>query len=234
MIHNQTVLGLIMARGGSKGLPRKNLRMLSGKPLLAWTIDAARQSCRIDRLVLSSEDGEIISAARELGCEAPFVRPHDLARDDTPAIAVVRHALMALQKKYDYLVLLQPTSPLRTSADIDGCLDMCARHKAASVVSVAEVSKSPYWMYELLGDNRLRPVMPTATRATRRQELPPCYVLNGAVFVARCDWISDHDDFVSTDTVGYVMPKHRSIDIDDELDLRVASVLLASEPDRNR
>src|SRR5271157_3678171 len=142
MIQNQSVLALIPARGGSKGVPRKNLREIAGKPLIAWAIEAGRQSRYIDRLILSSEDPEIMAQARSWGCEVPFVRPAELARDDTPGMEPVLHALTALPEEYDYVVVLQPTSPLRLAEDIDGCLETCLRQEAPACVTVAEVDQS--------------------------------------------------------------------------------------------
>jgi CMP-N,N'-diacetyllegionaminic acid synthase len=120
MFEGKTILAIVPARGGSKGVPRKNIRLLAGKPLIAWTIDEAKKSRYIDRLILSSEDDEIIEVAREFGCEIPFKRPDELAQDDTPGIESVIHAINTLEEKYDFVVLLQPTSPLRTVEDIDG------------------------------------------------------------------------------------------------------------------
>lgn len=228
MIDAKTVLALIMARGGSKGLPRKNLREVGGRPMLAWTIDAARKSRFIDRTVLSSEDPEIIAAARDLDCEVPFVRPIELARDETPAMDVVRHAVGCLDRTYDYLVLLQPTSPLRICEDIDGCLALCHGKGAPAAVSVTEADKSPHWMYRVGSDHRMSPLIPVERRPLRRQELPAYHVLNGAVFVARCDWLARRDDFVSSDTLAFIMPGARSVDIDDELQLRLANTLLGA------
>jgi CMP-N,N'-diacetyllegionaminic acid synthase len=115
MINGKTILGIIPARGGSKGIPRKNLIIFGGKPLMAWTIEAGLQSHYIDRLILSSEDEEIIAVAREWGCEVPFIRPAELSRDDTPGIEPVIHAIKTLKTSYDYIILLQPTSPLRSA-----------------------------------------------------------------------------------------------------------------------
>nr|HPK54819.1 acylneuraminate cytidylyltransferase family protein [Smithellaceae bacterium] len=117
MIQGKTVLAIIPARGGSKGIPRKNITNLAGKPLIAWTIEEAKKSKYIDRLILSSEDNEIIQVAKEWGCEVPFIRPRELAEDDTLGIEPVLHALNTIKKKYDYVVLLQPTSPLRSVDD---------------------------------------------------------------------------------------------------------------------
>jgi N-acylneuraminate cytidylyltransferase len=225
MIGKKSVLGLLTARGGSKGVPRKNLRKIGGKSLIAWSVEAGKQSHCIDRLVLSSEDEEIIETARQLGCEVPFVRPENLATDEAKSVEVIRHALESLPEKYDYLVLLQPTSPLRIADDIDRCVELCYQKKAPVCVTITESEKTPHWMYELQGDHRMRPVLPQAEVITRRQDLPQTYTLNGAVFVARTDWICQNE-FLGPDTIGCEMPRARSIDIDSEIDLCIAGAIL--------
>lgn len=226
MIGEASVLALIMARGGSKGLPGKNLREVGGRPLIAWTVDAARGARCVDRMVLSSDDNEIITVARSLGCEAPFVRPAALAQDDTAAIDVVRHAMVSLGARYDYLVLLQPTSPLRTAADIDGCVGLCHAKGAPCAVTVAP-AKNPHWTYRIAADGLMEPAI-AGPRPVRRQNVPDYHSLNGAAFVARWDWLEHHDDFVGPGTVAFVMPKERSVDVDDELDLATADWLIAA------
>ena len=125
MLNGKTILAIIPARGGSKGIPRKNIKPLAGKPLIAWTIEEAKKSKYIDRLILSSEDEEIIRIAKKWGCEVPFVRPKEFAEDETSGIEPILHAIETLSEKYDYVCLLQPTSPLRTVNDIDGCIKKC-------------------------------------------------------------------------------------------------------------
>lgn len=234
MIDGRKVLGLITARGGSKRAPRKNLRPVGGRPLIAWTIAAATESRFLDRLILSSEDEEIIACARRFGCEAPFVRPHELAGDDAASIDVVHHALNTLSERYDYLVLLQPTSPLRAAEDIDGCVAACVAADAPSCVSVSRVVKPPQWMYRLQADRRMIPFAPTGPRPERGRgadplHADPLHVLNGAVFVARCDWILQRSDFIAADTIAYEMPPERSLDVDDETDLRIANALVGGD-----
>ncbi|MBM15181.1 MAG: acylneuraminate cytidylyltransferase [Nitrospina sp.] len=225
MIGDKSVLGLIVARGGSKGLPRKNIRQIGGKPMIAWTVEAGKQSQCIDRLILSSEDDEIIEVVRQLECDVPFVRPKNLATDESSPIEVIRHAIESLPEKYDYLVLLQPTSPLRIANDIDRCVELCYQKKAPACVTITESEKTPYWMYELREDHRLHSVLSGTKRIVRRQDLPKTYTLNGAVFVARSDWIIYHDDFLGPDTIGCEMPRVRSIDIDSATDLIVADAI---------
>lgn len=217
MINNKKVLGLIPARGGSKGVPRKNIRMLAGKPLIAWTIEEAQKSKHIDRLVLSSEDEEIIEVAKSFGCEVPFVRPIELAADDTPGIAPVLHALRQLPS-YDIVVMLQPTSPLRTVQDIDESLNFFVNNSAHVCVSISEVTKNPYWMFTMDEDNYLEKLLERNKIVSRRQDLPKIYTPNGALFIAKNSYLLEKKSFYTKDTTGYVMPKERAFDIDDEFD----------------
>jgi len=223
VIDSKSVLAIIPARGGSKGVPRKNIRDLAGKPLIAWTIEAAQKSQYIDRLVLSSDDEEIMQVARTYGCEVPFARPAELARDETPGIDPILHALTALPG-YDYVVLLQPTSPLRSTEDIDGCLARCERSNAPACVSVTEPTHHPQWMYTMDDSETLLPI--SEQRSVRRQDLPQVYSLNGAVYVARAEWLNESHSFLGEGTLGYVMSAHRSVDIDTEQDLAIAACLL--------
>jgi N-acylneuraminate cytidylyltransferase len=226
MIRGKSVLAVITARGGSKGIPGKNLRVVAGKPLIAWTIEEARKSRLIDRLVLSSDDAEIIRVAKDRGCDAPFVRPGEYAEDETPGVEPVLHAL-SLLPFHDYVVLLQPTSPLRTAGDIDGCIEACAQGDADSCVSVTEAEESPYWMFLLDADRKLCPLLPSDRRAARRQDLPAVYVLNGAVYVARSGWLRDQRSFLAGKPLAYRMPRERSADIDTERDLRLCEEILS-------
>lgn len=153
MIDNKRVLAIIPARGGSKGVTRKNIRNLAGMPLIAWTIEEAKKSKYIDRLILSSEDNEIIETAKEYGCDIPFVRPVHLAEDTTSGIEPVLHALKEIVG-YDYVILLQPTSPLRIVEDIDGCIENLIETKSPACVSVTEPTNSPYWMYTVNSEGK--------------------------------------------------------------------------------
>ena len=226
MIARKKVLAIIPARGGSKGVPRKNIRLLAGKPLLAWTIDEAKKSKYIDRLILSSEDDEIIEVARDFGCEIPFKRPVELAQDDTPGIEPVIHAINTLEEKYDFVVLLQPTSPLRTVEDIDGCIQHCILTESPACVSLTEVQQSPYWMYHLDDNMKLKPFVQNVETINRRQDLPKVYVLNGAVYVAKSGFILNRKSFLSNETAGYIMSGKNSVDIDTELDFSYCEWLI--------
>ncbi len=213
MIGSRKVLALMPARGGSKGLPDKNILQVDGRPLLAWTIDAARGAQSIDRLVLSSDDEQIIAAAQAHGCDVPFRRPAELATDQAASIDVVFHALDALPG-YDVVVLLQPTSPLRTAADIDAACQILEASLAPACVSVCTVEQSPYWMYRIDDQGRLSPFVDTHARLARRQDLPPVFIPNGALYIADASWLRTSRSFLSPQTVAYVMPTGRSLDID--------------------
>jgi len=224
MIAGQKILGIIPARGGSKTVPRKNIKILAGKPLIACTIEEAHESQYIDRLILSSEDAEIIKVAQAWGCEVPFVRPAELARDETPGIAPVLHAIHAIEEQYEYIVLLQPTSPLRTADDIDACIRYCIQEGAPVCASVCMVDASPYWMYTLNEKKKLCSLMP-GQLIERRQEIPVVYALNGAIYVANIDYLLKEKRFVSEDTLAYLMPRDRSWDIDTDLDFLICELI---------
>jgi N-acylneuraminate cytidylyltransferase/CMP-N,N'-diacetyllegionaminic acid synthase len=223
------VLGLIPARGGSKGIPRKNIRPLAGRPLLAYTADAARQSRSLERVILSTEDDEIAAVGRSLGLEVPFRRPLELAADDTPGMAPVLHALAWLADvegyRPDALVLLQPPSPLRRGWHIDEAVAMLARENADSVLSVCAPDYHPYWM-KVMRDGRLVPFMPEGAYYHSRQALPPVFRTNGAIYVARVDRLIEHRTFELERTLPYPMAREESVNIDDEFDWWLAEQLL--------
>ena len=231
MIDGRRVLAVIPARGGSKGIVGKNLHPLGGRPLIEWTIRAGRASRHVDRMLVSSDDGAIRNAAIAAGCESPFARPHELATDDAASIDVIRHAMAWVEaqegRPYHYLVLLQPTSPLRTAGDIDACIEACHETGVPTVVSVTQPAEPPYWMYRKQVGGRLDPLLPMAG-PSRRQDLPETYVVNGAVYVMRWDFPPGADSLIVSDTRAVDMPRERSIDIDTPFDLVLAEALLAA------
>jgi len=233
---NSSVVGLIPARGGSKGIPRKNIKPLAGKPLLAWTVEAALASRRLDRVVVSTDDAEIAAVARACGAEVPFMRPPELARDDTPGDAVVLHAIEWLcgngATAPEYLMLLQPTCPLRETVDIDGAVDLARQRDAAAVVSVVEVSQHPCYARCIAADGRLTSFLDLLNRGgtpraepTRRQDLPEVYTENGAIFMARPSFFRQARTFFTPETHAYVMPPERSLDIDGEWSFLLAELI---------
>jgi CMP-N,N'-diacetyllegionaminic acid synthase len=225
VIAGQRVLAVIPARGGSKGLPRKNVVPLGGRPLIAWTVRAALEAEYVDRVILSSDDDEIAQVAMEAGCEVPFRRPKYLASDTATTADVVLHALQQLPG-YEWLVLLQPTSPLRTAQDIDAACLLCQVSNAPSCASVTQSSQSPYWMYRIDQGMQLQPLLGEDAQYCRRQDLPPVFLLNGAVYVMRTDEFLRTRRFVGPGTVAYVMPECRAIDIDTASDLDSAQRLI--------
>jgi len=202
--------------------------MVGGKPLIAWTIDAGKASIYLDRLILSSDDEEIIGVARQNGCEVPFKRDPVLSLDETPSIDVVLDALGRCPG-FDWVVLLQPTSPLRSGEDIDSAIEKCMTSNAPACVSVCEADQSPYWMFHLT-NSRLVPVVDMPL-IERRQDLPKAYVLNGAVYVANTAWLSQQRTFVTPNTVAYEMRPERSLDVDTEEDFEVLSTFFRNSED---
>jgi CMP-N-acetylneuraminic acid synthetase len=230
MIGDRKVSAVICARGGSKGLPGKNIRPLCGRPMIAWSIEAARQSAFLDRILVSTDDPAIAQAARDAGIDVPFLRPAELATDDANLIDAILHALDTSGDTPHYVVLLQATSPLRTGADIDGCLRLCHEKVAHAAASVCEADKSPYWMFHLNEDGSVRPVIPREEVGFLRQALPTVWTANGAVYVAEVDWLRREGTFWRPGiTLGYPMPRDRSVDIDSLLDFHLAELLLEAE-----
>ena len=219
------VLALIPARGGSKGIPKKNIKYFSGKPLIEWTIQEAKKCKYIDRIVVSTDDQEIADVSISLGAEVPFIRPDHLARDDTPGIEPVIHALNFFPEVED-LLLLQPTSPLRKVVDIDSIFEIRSKFHAQSAVSVVQ-TRPPEWMYRLSVENKLIPLIEEQSTSQNRQSLSNSYILNGALYLATRDFILNNKKLVNSETVAYQMPAKRSIDIDTLLDWDLAEHLIS-------
>jgi CMP-N,N'-diacetyllegionaminic acid synthase len=219
-----TLLGVVTARGGSKGLPGKNLRPLAGKPLLAYTIDAAHVSRAFDRLILSTEDAEIAAAARTLGCDVPFMRPAELARDETPHLPVLQHAVQWLDEhdgyRPDAVMILQPTSPLRQPQHIRESVALLERTGADSVVSVSEVPSHYNPMRTIRIDQRGIAALfvtgePVRRRVNRRQDMPNAWTMNGAIYLFRTSLLFAAEPSLYGDrTAAYVMPHACGISLD--------------------
>lgn len=211
-------------------MPRKNILELAGKPLIAYTIEAGLNASHIDRVVVSTEDVEIARVAREYGGEVPFLRPHDLARDDTPVYPVLVHAIQWLKRQEgyqpDYVMLLQPTSPLRTVEDIELAVNIANNAEADGVVSVNLVHQHPYWMKQITEDGRLTNYLSLDHVPDRRQELPQVYIVNGAIYLAETTMLLERQTFYTDRTYVYIMPLERSLDIDSKWDLYLAELIL--------
>lgn len=231
MIGGQSVLAIIAARGGSKGVPRKNVQPVGGRPLIEWTILAAQQSQYVDRTILSSDDTEIMDVARQAGCEAPFRRRDDLADDRAGSVAVVMDAVSRLPA-FDIVVLLQPTSPLREGRDIDAVLEALTASGAPSAVTVCGATDHPYLTFQMR-DGRLSPYcVPPEGASLRRQDLPTAWVLNGAVYAVVTErLLRDGVLFHGDASAAVPMPVEKSLDIDTWADLRLADQILSSPRD---
>lgn len=235
MAHGPRILGLIPARGGSKRLPRKNILPLAGKPLIAWTIEAALGSASLSKVIVSTDNQEIARVAKRHGAEVPFMRPQELASDNAAGLDVMLHALRSLEsmgETYDYLLNLQPTSPLRTSEDIDEAVQTLIRNQADAVISVCETDHPPEWSNTLPADNSLGAFFRPGIRSTRSQDLPTSYRLNGAIYLFDCQRLLQSESLDMDDKAyAYIMPRERSIDIDTGMDFRVAQAMLEHPED---
>ena len=226
------VLGLITARGGSKGVPRKNIKLLLDKPLLAWTVEAALGSRGLSRVLMSTDDVEIADVARTWGAEVPFLRPAALAQDDSSHIGVVTHAIRWLEAcqhaRPDYIMLLQPTSPLRTAEDIDAAIHMAQEGAVVAVVSVCAALRHPYLCKRILTDGTLADFVPIPGDLPylRHQVLPPAYGLNGAIYLNSRESLLRDATFTPPGAVAYIMPPERSLDIDSPWDFHLAELIL--------
>ena len=220
MKNNKKILALIPARGGSKRVKNKNIKDFCGKPLIVWTIETALKSKYIDEVILSSEDEKIIDVAKKYGCSVPFVRPKELSLDETPGIEPIIHAIENY-KGFDYLILLQTTSPLRTVQDIDNCIELCFANNAKSCISVAEVTQNPHWMYSLDADKQMDKFI-SSNDIARSQDLPKLYSLNGAIYMNKISNLLKTKKLINDNSIGYVMSEENSIDIDTEKDFKLA------------
>ncbi|PLX68537.1 MAG: CMP-N-acetlyneuraminic acid synthetase [Denitrovibrio sp.] len=229
MIDGKKVLGLVIARGGSKGLPGKNLLELGGKPLVCHSIDAGLNSEYIDDVVISTEDEAIADVARKCGCKVPFMRPDELATDSAKSIDVIKYALEALIEIgdiYDYFVLLQPTTPFRDASHIDDCLRMLSDKDADSVVSVTEAEHHTLWMNELPEDMCMKGFIRPEAENKNRQDLPKHYRINGGVYAVRCSYMLSTMKLYSDRSYAYLMDNESSIDIDNSLDFELAKLVI--------
>lgn len=225
------VIAIIPARKGSKGIPSKNSKLIAGKPLIAWTIEAALDSKFIDEILVSTDCLKVKKVAEGYGLKVPRFRPDYLSEDETPSSSVI---LFELEDKgqYDIICMLQPTSPLRTSMDIDASFEIYNRSDANVLVSVVEDKHSPYWSFQLQGEH-LKSVFPLSQINKRRQDLPKTYSLNGAIYIADIELYKKEKSFLTAGTIPYIMPFDKSIDIDDFRDFEIAEQLLSKNLKNN-
>ena len=228
MIGDKKVLALIPARGGSKGIPHKNIIDLCGRPLIEYSISAARSSKYIDRVIVSTDDAEIAKVSGESGADVPFLRPAELAGDDSRTVDAVLHAVNQLKaqgEEYHILVLLQPTQPLRTSEDVDKAIEKFIESNCQDLVSVSPVDDNPLLIRSIEND-KLIPLI-NASSTCRRQDMPAYYRVNGCIYINLIDELNESTSF-NDNTVPFVMSREHSVDIDEMKDLYIAEYYLKS------
>jgi len=226
------VLAVIPARGGSKGVPRKNIRMVGGKPLIAYTIESALAvRKRLHRLIVSTDDVEIASIARDYGAEVPFMRPPDLGGDKIPMVPVLQHAVKLIEEMdgvtLDWVLLLQPTCPFRSPEDIQAAMDLAAQGGCDSVISVVQVLAHHPILMKKIENNRLVPFVIEEVEGTRRQDYnPPAYMRNGCIYLTNRDNLLKNNSIWGRVIRPYVMPEDRSVNVDSELDMKLVEFML--------
>lgn len=216
MYNGDRIVGLIPARGGSKGVPGKNIKEIAGRPLISYVIKAARDSEYIDDVIVTTDSEEIAAVSRAYGAEVPFLRPEELARDDSKTVDAVIHAVGALEKmgrKYESLVLLQPTSPLRRAQEIDAAIELFYSRGCLGLASVCAASENPVLTRRMDSSSVLHPVLPIVS-TIRRQDMPMFWHVDGAIYINRTDDFTA-DVSLNDNPIGFVMPEMRSFDIDD-------------------
>ena len=227
---DQKIIGVIPARGGSKGVPRKNIRELGGKPLLAWTIEAGLACPLLTDLVVSTDDSEIQKIALKYGAQAPFLRPAELATDTALAVPTIQHSVREMEKRknclYDIVIMLQPTTPFRLADDITQALENMDKIGAEGVISVVKVNnahplKMKRYEHGLLLDYSFWPV-----ENPPRQSLPEVFIVNGAIYATKRDVFMNKNSFKGSKCAGYIMPDIRSVNIDGEIDFLLAELLV--------
>ena len=233
MINGKRVLAIVPARKGSKGLPLKNIRPLGGKPLLAWPIAAARASAHVDRTIISTDDQGFADIAVEHGAEAPFLRPEALASDTAPSIDFILHALDTLEADgdvYDYLVLLEPTSPLTEGSDVDAALRALEAADADAIVGVTALETNhPAFAVRKRGDGRIEPLQPGGFAAMpRRQDLEPVFGLDGSLYISTVEALRRERSFCHARTLGHEMARYKSHEVDDLIDFLCIEAVAAN------
>jgi CMP-N-acetylneuraminic acid synthetase len=239
MFDNKKILAIIPARGESKGIPKKNIKLLAGKPLIAYTIEEALRSKYLDRVIVSTDDEEIVNIAKKYGAEVPFLRPKELAKDDSSSLSALLHALNYIgnEEKYfpEIIVFLQPTSPFRTSKHIDEGIKLLMNSSVDSVVGVCKVEgeNHPYFMYTKDDNDVLEEIIKIKNKPLRRQELPVFFRFNDALFISRRKYF-DHINlnamcFNPDNMKGLVMDRISSVDINNEFDFLLAEFISSSK-----
>lgn len=236
MYRRNKILAIIPARGGSKRLPGKNIKKISGKPMMAHAILAVKGSKYVDRVVVSTDDRKIATISQRYGAETPFLRPAELANDTVPTLPAFQHAVRYFETNMkfrpDIIVIVQPTSPMVTSADVDGAIEKMVKTKTNSCFSVCEINQRPEWMY-YLDNNKPRLLLKNLWENKRSQDLPKLGIINGSVYVVNYKTLMKKNKVRDNNTSIYIMPKERSVDIDDMHDFELAEFLMKKQNGKN-
>lgn len=231
----EKVLAIIPARSGSKGIKDKNIRELNGKPLIAYTIEVARESNLFEDIVVSTDSEKYAKISKEYGAVVPFLREEKLSSDTASSLDVILDVLEKMEKlgkRYETLVLLQPTSPLRTVENLKEAYNLYLKNKANAVVSVCEMEHSPLWSNILPIDNKMDGFLKKIGNKNR-QQLEKYYRINGAVYIANTEYFRKYKDFYYENSYAYIMPRENSIDIDEEIDFKIAEFLMKEKGNKN-
>lgn len=224
------VLALIAARGGSQRVPRKNIKLAGGKPLIAWTVEAAMQASCVTRCVVTTDDSEVAEVAIRYGADVPFMRPVELAQANSTSMDTVIHCLRWLEQNEnyipDYFIFLQPTSPLRDSTDIDRAFEVFQKQKIEAMVSVAAVREHPRWIYDIKSDGKMELVIKDA------QFPESMYAPNGAIYIYKVKNFLQTKQWLPEATFAFVMPPEKSIDVDTPFDFKIADLLLGQKNEK--
>ncbi|MDF2877900.1 MAG: acylneuraminate cytidylyltransferase [Clostridia bacterium] len=225
----KSILAIIPARGGSKGIPKKNIKALNGVPLIGYTLQEVKKSKHITRVVVSTDDEEIAEVSRQFNAEIPCLRPKQLSTDTSSTVDGIAHMINYLNEKEnyvpDYICLLQCTSPLRTNLDIDGAIDKLLNSDFDGIVSVCESEVNPYWT-NVFEKNKLKYFIEEGKFITRRQDLPQIYRCNGAIYIIKTEVFIKEKTFETENITGYIMTNENSIDIDTTIDFKIAEILM--------
>ena len=224
MLNDKTFLVIIPARGGSKRLPRKNILPLAGKPLITWSIEASIKSKYIDKVIVTSDDEEILNIAKKHG-SGIIKRPNELASDTASSFDAIVHTIESV-KRYDYVILIQPTSPLRTENHINEAIELLIRKKADAIISVTHTEHSPLWSNSLPNDHNMRTFLNDEILNTRSQDLDTYYRLNGAIYICDTNKLLENKSFFLKNNIyAYIMDNESSVDIDEKIDFKLAELL---------
>lgn len=230
MYNDSTFLAIVPARSGSKRLPEKNIKDLCGKPLIAWSIEAGIQSKYIDKVAISTDSQEYANIAQKYGGEVPYLRPQELSQDTSTTLDVLKHLITFYKdnfnERFHYVALLQPTNPIRQAKHLDEAIEKLLHYQGNAIIGVCHCEHSPLWSNTLTSNERMDDFINPDIYNIRSQDLPIYYRLNGAIYIAKTDWLMESKSLFGNNTYAYKMGIEESIDIDTMLDFKVAECIL--------